>query len=124
MPESQQTLGKDYTGVGVGAGVGVGVEPSVVLAGNAGAVVVAVAVASAAKAYSDRHNRSWHTMHFVLEVVSGVAEYSIVGCKRRVRLQSTSAELGVGQLLQTSTQSSPGVDLLEEGREEEEVGAD
>jgi uncharacterized membrane protein len=102
----------------------VGAEPSVVLAGNAGAVVAVVAAAFAANASADRRNRSWRTMHFVLEVVSGVAECSIVGCKRRVRLQLRSAELGVGQLLPSNTQRSPGVVLLEEGREEEVVEVD
>jgi len=123
MLENRRKLGKDYTGAAVGAEVGV-VEPSVVLAGNAGAVVAAVAVVFVANASSDRRNHSLHTMHFVLEAVSGVAECSIVGCKQRARLQSMAAELGVGQLLQPNTQSSPGVVLLGEGREEEVVGAD
>lgn len=123
MPENRRKLGKDYTGAAVGAEVGV-VGPSIVLAGNAGVVVVVVAVVFVANASFDRRNRSLRTMRFVLEVVSGVAECSIVGCKQRARLQSTAAELGVGLLLQSSTQSSPGVVLLGEGREEEVVGVD
>lgn len=81
MPENQRTLGKDYTGVAVGAEVGAEVEPLPVLAGNA----VVVAAAFAANACSDRHTRSSHTVHFVLERVSGVAERSTVGCNRRLR---------------------------------------
>lgn len=122
MPESRRKLGTDYTGAAVGAEV-VGAEPSVVLAGSAGAVVAAAA-AFVANASSDRHNRSWRRVHFVLGVVSGVAECSIGGCKRWARLRSRAAELGVGQLLRSNTQNNPGVVLLEEGREEEEVGAD
>lgn len=123
MPESRQKLGKDYTGAAVGAEV-VGVGPSVVLVGSAGAVVAAAAAAFVANASSDRHNRSWRRVHFVLEVVSGVAECSIGDCKRRARPQSRAAELGVGQQLQSSTQSSPGVVLLEEGQGEEAAGVD
>lgn len=93
------------------------------MADNA-AAVVAAAVAFVANACFDRHNRSSRTTHFVLEVVSGVAECSIVGCKRRPRLQLGAAELDAAQLPQSNTQSSPEVVLLEEGREEEVVGAD
>lgn len=124
MPESRRRLGKDYTEAAVGAGVVVGVEPSVVPADNAAAVVAVVAVAFVANACSDRHNHSLRTMHFVPEVVSGVEECSIVGCKRRLRLHLRVAEPGAGQLPQSNTQSSPGVVLLEEVQEEEVVGAD
>lgn len=72
----------DYTGVGVEAEVVGGVEPSVVLAGNVGVAVAVVEVAFVANACSDRRNRSSRTMHFVPVVVSGVAECSIVDCKR------------------------------------------
>jgi hypothetical protein len=122
MPESRQKLGKDYTGAGVGAEV-VGVEPSVVLSGSVAVVVAAAAAAFVANASSDRHNRSWRRVHFVLEMVAGVAERSIGDCKRR-GLRSRAAELGVGQPLQSSTQSSPGVVLLEEGQGEGAAGAD
>lgn len=124
MPESQRRLGTDYTGAGAGAEVGVEVEPSVVPADSAAAVVAAVVAAFVANACSDRHNRSSRTMHFVLEEVSGVAGCSIGDCKRRPRLLLRAAELGAGQQLRSNTQSSREVVLLEEGQEEEVVGAD
>jgi hypothetical protein len=119
MPENQRTLGKDYTGAAVGAEVGAGVGPSPALAGN----VVVVAVAFAANACSDRHTRSSHTVHFVLEMVSGVAERSTVDCKQRLRLWLTAVELGAGRRLQSNTHS-PEVVLREEGQEEGAVGVD
>lgn len=119
MPENRRRPGKGCIVAEVGAEAEA--EPSVVLAGNAGVVVVVVAAAFVANASSDHRNRSWRTMRFVPGVVSVVAECSIVGCRQWARPQLTIAEL---ELLQSSTQSSPGEVLLEEGREEEEVGAD